>query len=457
MADGGITPAKLSTDAKQTIYLDATLKTASAAITVDEGVILVDSSLGQVDLTMPSAVNLEGRTFSFILVQNGSPLNILPASGETVNGGSDYTLNDAYQAVTLVSDGTGWFTLNHYLEYALADGSVTALKLSNITDNGNSGQMLTSDGTGGFSWEDVSGVSYSADGVTLELNGDVFSIKDGGVDEAQLASGSVTSAKIDDEAVGSAKIEDGAVSSDKLASGAATALKMSGLSSVGVAGQILSSDGTGGFAWTDDADTAYAADGSTLELSANVFGILDGGVDTDQIADSGVTEDKLENGAVGPLKLSNISDNGTSGQVLASDGSGGFSWADYSDTTYTADGTTLKLDGTEFSIEDGGVDTDQLADSGVTPAKLSTPAKQTLYLDSTLITGSYLLDENDGVILADTTSSEAALTLPRRRVWRGALTPSSWHPEEMTWWCGRTVRRQLTAGPTIQFPKPWRA
>lgn len=53
-------------------------------------------------------------------------------------------------------------------------------------------------------------------------------------------------------------------------------------------------------------------------------------VDTAQLADDAVTAAKIEDNAVGAAAL-NVADNGTSGQVLVSDGDGSFSWEDSSD------------------------------------------------------------------------------------------------------------------------------
>ena len=62
-------------------------------------------------------------------------------------------------------------------------------------------------------------------------------------------------------------------------------------------------------------------------------------VATDMIADDAVTEAKI-----------NVSGTGTAGQNLSSDGSGGFTWANEVDTTYTA-GDGLTLTGTDFDLD----------------------------------------------------------------------------------------------------------
>ena len=61
----------------------------------------------------------------------------------------------------------------------------------------------------------------------------------------------------------------------------------------------------------------YSADGTTLSLTGTTFSVATGGIDTAQLA----------TGAVTASKLSGIG-NGTSGQLLKSDGDGTFSWVD---------------------------------------------------------------------------------------------------------------------------------
>ena len=213
----------------------------------------------------------------------------------------------------------------------LGSGAVTAVKLSGAGGNGTSGQVLTSNGAGGFVWADDEDTTYTADESTLTLGGDEFSVKDSGVTATQLGSGAVT------------------------------AVKLSGVGGNGTSGQVLTSNGAGGFAWADDEDTTYTADESTLTLGGDEF----------SVKDSGVTATQLGSGAVTAVKLSGVGGNGTSGQVLASNGSGGFAWADDEDTTYTADESTLALSGGEFSVKDSGVTATQLGSGAVTAVKLS--------------------------------------------------------------------------------------
>jgi len=76
----------------------------------------------------------------------------------------------------------------------------------------------------------------------------------------------------------------------------------------------------------------YSADGTTLSLTGTTFSVATGGIDTAQIA----------SGAVTAVKLSGIG-NGTSGQLLTSDGSGGFAWANAVDEDVNTTNLSARL------------------------------------------------------------------------------------------------------------------
>lgn len=135
------------------------------------------------------------------------------------------------------------------------------------------------------------GETYTADEVTLNLDGsNQFAVADGGIDTTQLAPDAVTDDKIAANSVG------------------ASELKVTGN---GSALQALLSDGDGTFSWVDvvrsiSTDSILAADVSTGAVTLS-----------------------LTNNSIGADQL-DIAGNGTSGQVLTSDGDGSFSWDDVS-------------------------------------------------------------------------------------------------------------------------------
>jgi len=133
------------------------------------------------------------------------------------------------------------------------------------------------------------GETYTADEVTLNLDGsNQFAVADGGIDSTQLAPDAVTDDKIAANSVGASELK---------VTGNGDALK------------ALLSDGDGTFSWVDvvrsiATDSILAADVSTGAVTLS-----------------------LTNNSIGADQL-DVAGNGTSGQVLTSDGDGSFSWDD---------------------------------------------------------------------------------------------------------------------------------
>ncbi len=102
--------------------------------------------------------------------------------------------------------------------------------------------------------------------------------------------------------------------------------------------------------WTNNAGTVTSVSGGT---GITVTG---GGVSPSV----SITSD-----SIGATQL-NVSGNGAATDFLRSDGDGTFTWATPvdTDTTYTADNTTIDLTGTEFSVKDNGIGATQLNVSG---------------------------------------------------------------------------------------------
>ena len=145
-----------------------------------------------------------------------------------------------------------------------------------------------------------------------------------------IADSEVTTAKIADSAVSTAKIADNAVTTAKINADAITGAKIA-----------------------DDAiDSEHYTDGS---------------IDTAHIADNQITNAKMADDSVGSAELIdnsvgaaalNISGNGTSGQMVVSDGDGSFSYADASSgggfTPTTLSGTSQSLNVGSFNFFNGG-------------------------------------------------------------------------------------------------------
>jgi hypothetical protein len=114
----------------------------------------------------------------------------------------------------------------------------------------------------------------------------------------------------------------------------------------------------GSLAWSDDltggtGGTAYSA-GTGLALAGTTFSLKDGGVTKEKLSATGGADGKV-------LKLSG--GNLTWGDDLTAAGG----------TTYSADGSSLALSGTTFSVKDAGIGASKLADAAVTANKLAFP------------------------------------------------------------------------------------
>ena len=206
--------------------------------------------------------------------------------------GTDW-VNVSDLAVQSITGGTG-------IDADVSQGDVTiSLNTEDFQDllgtmvsgNTETNITVTYDDTNGklnFEVTDL-GETYTADEDTLNLDGsNQFAVADGGINTDQLASNAVTDDKIAADSVGTSE------------------LKVSGN---GNSLQALLSDGDGTFSWVD----VVRSIATDSVIAANVT--------------TGAVTLSLTNNSIGADKL-DVAGDGTSGQVLTSDGDGSFSWDD---------------------------------------------------------------------------------------------------------------------------------
>jgi len=90
--------------------------TTNTTLTETDGinVTLVNATSGAVTITLPTAVS---NAASFIIKKTDSSTNAVTIDGystETIDGSTTYILNDQYNYVEIVSNGTNWVVTNEF-------------------------------------------------------------------------------------------------------------------------------------------------------------------------------------------------------------------------------------------------------------------------------------------------------------------------------------------------------
>ena len=90
--------------------------TINTTLTETDGinVKLINATSGAVTVTLPTAVS---NAASFIIKKTDSSTNKVTIDGystETIDGGTTYVLNDQYNYVEIVSNGTNWVVTNEF-------------------------------------------------------------------------------------------------------------------------------------------------------------------------------------------------------------------------------------------------------------------------------------------------------------------------------------------------------
>lgn len=95
-----------------TVYPTVTVTSDYSALSSDQ-VILVDSRTGPVTITLP-ATHVDGQRYEIkdkYGVALTEPITVVSADGDTIDGFTDIVMTNAYEAITLVSNGSDWFVV----------------------------------------------------------------------------------------------------------------------------------------------------------------------------------------------------------------------------------------------------------------------------------------------------------------------------------------------------------
>jgi|GEM_PF-1410568 len=263
------------------------------------------------------------------------------------------TSSSSSSSNVLFSNGSGGFTWGTVsggatdLDYTAAatKGTVTSSS-GNDTDipgatTSDAGLMSAADKTQLDNIEDFSGNTSDAGKVlTVNSSGDAANWTTPAAQTVSIAgavSGSGTTGTTDIQTTLSSNI----VGTGNIKSEAVTPVKLAGISANGTSGQVLASTGNGEFNWITPSN-------STITLSGDVTGSGTSAITT--TLGSGVVESgNIATNTITESNLSGLTTSGTSGQVLTSDGSGGFEW-----TTASSGGGTTDL-GYTTAVDKGTV------------------------------------------------------------------------------------------------------
>ena len=302
----------------------------------------------------------------------------------SINGATNQTLTLGTAAFSNASDfAEDGHT--HTISDIISANAITTTYLD-VSGTGNSGQILTSDGTGGFVWANASalsdtnfylnGITQSGNTLTFTVNGAAnqsfefgeaafLSINTVIAQVAQNITIADVSTDLGDlsvlDSVNTSYIDNNAITANKIQSDAVTEPKLKTTNSA-TSGYVLTSDGSDGFTWALNSASNYYinnvtkvnntltfelaggiasssfptytfGDGAFLNIGTSSGTVAEGnhthaisdftGVGSLAILDEVDTAEILDN-AVTAIKLSPSV--GTNGQVLSVDGSGNLEW-----------------------------------------------------------------------------------------------------------------------------------
>ncbi|MFB6319828.1 beta strand repeat-containing protein, partial [Saccharicrinis sp. FJH54] len=298
---------------------------------------VVIGNSGTTEITEDAVELGTNTTGNYVRSVNDLVADGLKVTGNGEGGDLSIQLNVDDSTLTIIDDTV-----------RLMNGAVRASNMKAISGslgNGTDGQVLSSDGLGGFEWMNASALSVNPNNITLDsanilignasdlaqaqaLSGDasidhngVLTISDGAVTKAKLASDAVDSVRIIDGSVTSSDIKNGTITALDIADDGVSAAKID----AGIAGAGLKKN-TGN-------DSVYV---STDDVTLEVVN------DQVRIKDDAVTSAKISDRSISGIDISQLG--ATANQQLTWDG---FNWVARTDSAiYTGFQDTIGLDAT---------------------------------------------------------------------------------------------------------------
>lgn len=115
----------------------ATAKTTTYVVTATDDFIPVDATSGAFTVTLPTAVGIEGRSYTFKKTDSTfSQVTIEGDGTETIDGAANTTVATQYETVEVVSDGANWHIVRRYIPSVCTAFTPTGAWSSNTTYTG---------------------------------------------------------------------------------------------------------------------------------------------------------------------------------------------------------------------------------------------------------------------------------------------------------------------------------
>jgi len=289
IADGSITTAKIADD-------------AVTAEKIKDGAIM-GGNLNQMGAIKDQVLAWNGSLWVPSTVSANGTYSLPTASAITLGGVRIANSSD------LTIDNNGFLTI--------ANATIQPGNLTGLSGSGISGQVLSSNGTGGFAWVNAAqgGGSVTLSPSTenyLTLAGTILTANK--VNLGTQVTGTLPTASITDGAVTSAKIADNTIQAADLSSMGLT-------NAVADQGKVLQWNGT---LWAPATVTSGGSSYVLPTASASTLGGVKIGNSFSVDADGVLS---VSNGSITSGSL-NVSNTGTNGQILSKNNSGGFTWID---------------------------------------------------------------------------------------------------------------------------------
>ncbi len=85
-------------------------KTANYTVTTNDLMVLVDTTLGPVTITLPTAVGIPGTAYmAKKITSDANPVFVVPTAGQRVDGQGGYALRAVNDAIVVASDNANWW------------------------------------------------------------------------------------------------------------------------------------------------------------------------------------------------------------------------------------------------------------------------------------------------------------------------------------------------------------